>query len=170
MSATRHPKNWWHYWTCWWDNANRFTFLLIWISFFIGYLIYPWLISIANFQPMRLRHIWSVLWISTSWLVDRLWPVIDSPDLVANHLFDFASVWNVVRELLALSKQYPASLSSWLAATFILGDLVFFSSKVYIFTCVINVLAHLAHWLESVQAKIRSWLQPSFCLQLWFAP
>ena len=35
-----------------------------------------------------------------------------------------------------------ASRSSWLAATFVLGDLAFLSSKVYIFTCVTSVLVY----------------------------
>ena len=67
----------------------------------------------------------------------------DAPALVANHLIDLASVLNVVRELLIPSKQCLASQSSRLALRFVHGDLVFFSSKVYIFTCVINVLVHL---------------------------
>jgi hypothetical protein len=68
--------------------------------------------------------------------------MIDAPALFANHLFDLAIVWKVVRELLALSNRYIASRSSRLAATFDLGDLAFLSSKVYIFTLVINVLIH----------------------------
>ena len=82
------------------------------------------------------------LMISTSWLVDRLWPVINAPAIFANHLFILANVWNVFRELLSLSKQCTASRSSRLAATFVIGDLVFLSSKVYIFTWVINVLVY----------------------------
>jgi hypothetical protein len=62
--------------------------------------------------------------------------VIDTPALFAGHLCDLASVWNVVRELLTLSKQCLASRASRLAPTFVRGVLVFLSSKVYIFTCV----------------------------------
>jgi hypothetical protein len=91
---------------------------------------------------MRLQHIWSVLWISTSWLVDRLWQMIDVPVVFVNHLFDLASVCNMVRELLALSKLCPASLSSRIALPFVLYDLVFLSSKVCMFTCVTSVLVH----------------------------
>ena len=57
--------------------------------------------------------------------------MIDAPALFVNHFFDLASVCNVVRELLALSKLCPASRSSRLTTTFILGDLIFLSSKVY---------------------------------------
>jgi hypothetical protein len=172
MSAARHPRNWSLYWSCWWDSANSFALLLIWICFLIGYLIYPWLIFITFFQPMRLRHNWSVLWISTSWLIDRLWPVIDSPALVANNLFDFASVWNVVRKLLTLSKQCLAFGCSRLALTFVSSDLVFLSSKVYILLWVINVLVHLT------LLKKLTWNCTSsniivdaafFYLKLWFA-
>jgi hypothetical protein len=56
--------------------------------------------------------------------------VIDALALFASHLFDLASiVWNVVRELLTLSKRRMASRTSRLAPTFILGDLVFFFFK-----------------------------------------
>ena len=52
--------------------------------------------------------------------------MIDAPALFANQLFDdFTSVWNVVRELLTLSKQCLASRSSRVAPTFVRGDLVF---------------------------------------------
>ncbi len=97
---------------------------------------------------MKLRHIWSVWWISTCWLVNRLWPVIDAPALFAIHLFDLASVWNVVWELLTLSKQYMASRSSRLAPTFVLGDLVLLSSKVYIFTSMTSVLVHFTSLIK----------------------
>jgi hypothetical protein len=71
--------------------------------------------------------------------------VIDAPAvLFASHLFDLASVWNVVRGLLTLSKRCVASRSSRLAPTFVPYDLIFISSKVYIFTCVTNVLVHFA--------------------------
>ena len=68
--------------------------------------------------------------------------MIDAPALFVSHLFDFASAWNVVRELLTFSNQFIASRSSRLAPTFVPSDLVFISSKVYIFTCVTNVLVH----------------------------
>ena len=68
--------------------------------------------------------------------------MIDALALFASHLFDLASVWNLVRELLILSKRRMASRSSRLAPTFVPGDLVFLSSKVYIFTCVTNVLVY----------------------------
>ena len=68
--------------------------------------------------------------------------MIDASALFACHLLDFASVWNVVRELLTISKQCMASRSSRLAPIFVPGDLLFFSSKVYIFTCVTGVLVH----------------------------
>ena len=68
--------------------------------------------------------------------------MIDALALFASHLFDLASVWNVVRELLTLSKRQMASRSSRLAPSFVLGDLVFLFSKVYIFTCVTNVLVY----------------------------
>ena len=55
--------------------------------------------------------------------------MIDALALFASHLFDLASVWNVVRELLTLSKRRMASRSSRLAAAFALCDLVFLSSK-----------------------------------------
>ena len=55
--------------------------------------------------------------------------MIDAPALLANHLFELASVWNVVREL-TLPKQCMTSRSSRLAAAYVLGDLVFLSSKV----------------------------------------
>jgi uncharacterized membrane protein YfhO len=68
--------------------------------------------------------------------------VIDALALFAIHLFDLASVWNLVRELLTLSKQCMASRSSRLAVAFVHGDLVFLSSKVYIFTYVTSVLVY----------------------------
>ena len=68
--------------------------------------------------------------------------MIDALDLFASHLFDLPSVWNVVRELLTLSKRRMASRSSRPAAAFVLGDLVFLSLKVYISTCVTSVLVH----------------------------
>jgi hypothetical protein len=65
--------------------------------------------------------------------------VINALALFASHLFDMASVWKVVRELLKLSKQCLASLSSRLAPTFVRGNLVFLFA-IYIFTCVTNIL------------------------------
>jgi hypothetical protein len=61
-------SNRWPYWTCWWECANNFALLLILINFLIGYLIYQWLIFLITFffPQMKLRHIWSVLWMSTS--------------------------------------------------------------------------------------------------------
>ena len=82
------------------------------------------------------------------WLVDRLWPVIDAPAIFASHLFDLASVWNVARELLALSKQCMASRYFRQAPTFVPGDLVFLSSKFYVFTCVTIVFFHFALLIE----------------------
>ena len=70
--------------------------------------------------------------------------------LFASHLFDLASVWNVVRELLMLSKQRMASRSSRLSPTFVLGDLVFLSSKVYIFTCVTSVLVYFPLFINGL--------------------
>jgi len=49
--------------------------------------------------------------------------------LFASHLFDLASVWNVVRELLTLCNERMASCTSRLAAAFVLGDLVFLFFK-----------------------------------------
>ena len=71
-----------------------------------------------------------------------MWPVIDALALFVNHLFDLESVWNIVRELLTLSKQCMASRSPRLAPTFVPGNLVFLSSKVYIFTYVTSVLGY----------------------------
>ena len=94
---------------------------------------------------MKLRHIsnWSFLWI---WACCTNWSIVASDwytGLVANHFFDLASVWNVVRESLTLSEQCMASRSSRLGLTFVHGDLIFHSSKFYIFTWVINILVHL---------------------------
>ena len=58
----------------------------------------------------------------------------EAPSLDANHLFELASVWNVVRELQILSTQCLASRSYRLALLFVPGDLVFLSSKIYIYT------------------------------------
>ena len=41
------------------------------------------MIFTTNFQPMRRRNIWSALWVSTRWIVDRSWPVTEAPDLVS---------------------------------------------------------------------------------------
>ena len=70
--------------------------------------------------------------------------MIDAPALFTNHLFDLAGVWNVVRELLTLSKNFFASRSYRLAPTFLRDDLVFLSSKVYILTCVTSVFIQSA--------------------------
>ena len=95
--------------------------------------------------------------------------MIDAPVLFASHLFDLVNVRNVVQELLTLSKQCMASRSSRLAPTFVRGDLVFLSSKVYIFTCVTSVLAHfpllikLAWYCASLNIIVDATF---FCLQL----
>ena len=68
--------------------------------------------------------------------------MIDALALFASHLLYLASVWNVVRDLLILSKRRMATRSSRLALTFVPGDLVFLSSKIYIFTCVTSVLVY----------------------------
>ena len=68
--------------------------------------------------------------------------MIDALALFASHLFDLASVWNVVRELLTLSKQCMASRSSRLAPTFVHGYSVILSPKLYILTCVTSVMVH----------------------------
>ena len=100
-------------------------------------------------------HLKCLMNISTNRLADRLWLVIDTPVLFASHLFDLASVWNVVRELLTLSKQCLAPRSSRLAHTFVRGDLAFLSLKIYIFTSEPSVLVQfpiLLSWLGIVQA------------------
>ena len=113
-----------------------------------------------------------VLGISTNWLVYRLWPVIDAPALLASNLFDLVSVWNVVRELLTLSKQCTASCSSRLAPIFVLGDLVFLTSKVCIYTCVavawvhFTLLIKLAWHCTSLNIIVNATF---FCVQLWYA-
>jgi hypothetical protein len=68
--------------------------------------------------------------------------VIDALALFASHLFDLASVWNVVRELLTLCKRRMASRSPRLNPAFVLGDFAFLFSKVYIFTCATSVLVY----------------------------
>ena len=82
--------------------------------------------------------------------------MIDAPVLFANHLFDLASVWNVVRELITISKQCMASRSSRLAAAFVLGDLAFLSSKGYIFTCMIIVLVHFTLLIKLALAIVQA--------------
>ncbi len=47
--CSKTSSNRWPYWTCWVECANSFALLLIWISFLIGYLIYPWLIFLLQF-------------------------------------------------------------------------------------------------------------------------
>ena len=79
-----------------------------------------------------------------------MWPVIDAPAPFASHLFDLASVWNVVRELLTLSKQCMASRSPRLAPTVVLGNLVFLSLKVYIFTNVTGVMVYFPFFLNDL--------------------
>jgi len=68
--------------------------------------------------------------------------MIGAPALVADNLFDLASLKNVSR-VTTLSKQRMDSRYSRLAPTCIPGDLVFRSSKVYIFACVIGVWVQL---------------------------
>ena len=65
----------------------------------------------------------------SSALIDRLWLVIDAVDLVANSLFDFASVWNVFRELLTRSKHCMASRYFRLPLTFVHEDLYSFFQR-----------------------------------------
>ena len=79
--------------------------------------------------------------------------MIDAPALVANHLFDLASVWNVVRDLFALSTQRVASCSPRLAATFGHGDFAFLTSKVYIFTCMCDQRLGPFDIIEKADAK-----------------
>jgi hypothetical protein len=124
---------------------------------------------------MKLRHIWSVLWISTNWLVGRLWPVIDALALFSSHLFDLASIWNVCRELSTLSKRRMAFRSSRLAAAFVLGDLVFLSSFLQRFTYLLvwlsswSISHYILSWLAIVQVSSSLWMKPSVWLQLWYA-
>ena len=68
--------------------------------------------------------------------------MIDAPAPFPSQWFELTSVWNVVRELLTLSKQCMASRSLRLAPTFVHGNLVFLSSKVYMFTYVTSVLVY----------------------------
>jgi hypothetical protein len=87
--------------------------------------------------------------------------------------FYLASVWNVVRELLKISKRCMVSRSSRLTATFVSGDLVFISSKIYIFTCMTNVLAHftLLIKLAWLCASFNIIVVATFCLvaiMIWF--
>ena len=75
--------------------------------------------------------------------------------LFASHLFDLASVWNVVRELLTLSKRRMASRSSRLAVAFILGYLVFlFFKGLHIHLCdhCLGLFPIIDKWLDIVQA------------------
>jgi hypothetical protein len=143
MNAARHPQNWWPYWTCWWDSSNSFALWLIWISFLIGYPIYPWLIFIKFFQPMRLRHIWSVLWIIhqlTSWsIVVSDWCTGSRRQQLVwlGKCLEYCS-----RVISTLQTMYGFSFFST-SRYFFFGELVFLSWKVYIFTCVINVFVHL---------------------------
>ena len=113
---------------------------------------------------------WGVLWISTSWLSDRLWPVIDAPVLFASHLFDLESVWNGVWELLTLSKQCMVSRSSRLVPTFVLGDFVFLSSRFtysHVWSASWSFSCYWLSWLDIVQVWTSSWMQHAVCLQLW---
>jgi hypothetical protein len=77
-------SNRWPYWTCWVDCANNFELLLIWISFLIGYLIYPWLIFLLqffnqwNFDTFKVSN----EYLLTDYLIYRLWPVINAPVLL----------------------------------------------------------------------------------------
>ena len=57
-------------------------------------------------------------------------PLTIAHALVAERLAKCASVRDIVRELLTLSKQRMAARSSKLAPTFVVGDFVFLSSKV----------------------------------------
>jgi len=62
-------------------------------------------------------------------LADRLLPLTGAPALVTKRLSELASVRDVVRELLTLSKQRIDARSSRLAPIFLVGDFVFLSSK-----------------------------------------
>jgi hypothetical protein len=59
----------------------------------------------------------------------RLLPLNGAPALVTKHLARFTSVRDVVRELLALSKQRMVARSSGPTPIFDLGHFVFLSSK-----------------------------------------
>ena len=62
---------------------------------------------------------------------DRLLQLFGAPAPVADRLIDLASVRDVVRELLTISKQQVAARSSRPAPTFVADDFVFLSSKVF---------------------------------------
>jgi len=62
-------------------------------------------------------------------LVDRLIPITRAPASIANRLIDLASIRDVVRELLTVSKQRMTARSSRSATIFFVGDFVFLSSK-----------------------------------------
>jgi hypothetical protein len=62
-------------------------------------------------------------------LADRLLPLIVAPALFADSLTKLASVRDVVRELLTLSKQRMVACSSRPSPIFAVGDFVFLSSK-----------------------------------------
>jgi hypothetical protein len=71
-------------------------------------------------------------------LADRLLPLTGSLSLVADRLTVLASVRDVVRELLTLSKQRMAAHSAKPAPIFVAGDFVFLSSKglhIHLQTC-----------------------------------
>ena len=104
-------------------------------------------------------------YLPADWLID-CGPWYNQPSLPTIS-FDLASVCNVVQELLTVSKQCLASRSFRIALPFVLGELAFLSSKVYIFTCVINVLVHLPLLKKGAWNCTRltsSRMQPSFYL------
>jgi hypothetical protein len=143
VSAARHPQNWWPYWKCWRNSANSFLVVTHLDRFSDWVSRLPMADFYYNFSTnetsthlkclMNINHLtcWSI--VANDWCTgSRCQP-----------FFYLVSVWNIVRELLALSIQCMACRSSRLAVTFVPCDLVFLSSKVYIFTWVINVLVHL---------------------------
>ena len=66
-------------------------------------------------------------------LANILLPLTGTPAPAYERLTNLASVRDVVRELLTLSKQRMAARCSKPAPTFVVGDFVFFSLKGYIF-------------------------------------
>ena len=81
MSAARHPQI---------DNLIECVDETV-RCYSLGFVFLDWVSHIPrvvlhyNFQPVKIRNIWSIIWISTSWLV--FWLVIDTLALFDNHLF-----------------------------------------------------------------------------------
>ena len=67
-------------------------------------------------------------------LIDRLLPLTGAPFFVADRLIDLASIGNVVRELLTLTKQRMAALSSRPTPIFLSVTLYSSHLEAYIFT------------------------------------